>query len=1251
MIKLTRKDYWTLGSFVLMSLFLLVSFVTSDFFPINSGITGMTVVQSLSMGHDIGHISSIPEQNYIDIPIVFYIRIYNISSGDSLPNANCKINVAESGIVDMNYMSASKRYQYSYIFNSVGTYTYSINCDVSKYGSGNIVDSGTITVTNPLPDFVLNITAPGTSAAGNEIPIGLNIINIGYGSYEGPIMVDINFDTGNIISKQANMSGNTAILNLNHVYNNVADYTLDIEVNPERLIDEKNFSNNFIQHTIKIFNASLSPISCGNIDSSVLMENDFYCSGDISFTENFLELDCNGFKIYGDGKNLGKTAILVNKPLTIKNCVIENYGAGIISNSELILYNSTISDSGTALSLNSTGNNISYNIFKDNTLAIKNYHESKIINNDFLRNDINLNTNVIINFSMNYFGFGIYPNIISKLINESSEVIVIPYREDSIKSTNSNLVYPDIKGPEITATITPVEKDYSTYLTIKAVTDKPSNCRYSEFETDYRNMFSLSSVDMITHLKTLVYHDQKDLRIYIYCRDTNANPSSLYKSNSIFIRSSSAVALSEINDEIDFNKEMLHRVKNELEVLEEQLESEQNSLRIENIELDIKKKIIDINYFERLIDNAKILQSELWLIGNNTKDIQKDYINKYNNEFKDLLKNISSLDNEIDVALSVESDSIDLLFIRQLNNYELFYHLHSQNDSKTKELRDLRNDPILFVLDKQKRDLEIIKSKYIALDKIGELLSSDYLNDIDKQIIDIGERIIDARYDEAIDNFKLDIEYLERNIIFLRNYKTNLTDIVNKIIEAIEYSEKNSRSATAQKLVSLRLDIESLIRDIDNEINLIRSDIELVRDEMNSYNRLTKKIESNILDTIRINVDPIILDNKIERIISHPKMSLDKIIVHFNADNNSLYNLDLTAYSSSLYPDVQGSTTFEWYNISSSQGLNITLSEIYFKVEESLIIEKNISPRNMAVMEYDILENKWVINQVRAILEGDYYFFNYTLINNTIFALGYVNDNSREIIFGPCIPNWICDEYTECNESDERLRICRDVNECDEDNIEKEEISKCVDGQPVVDEEEEEYELTPEQPIMIEEPRSRLASIVRFILILIMVIGMISLVITRAILLQEKAKKESSEDEFVKEDYFNYDLIDNIIDRLFNYEPLEKIKENCITKDIDKNHLDYMVTLTDFVFGKLDETIPVKDITNELVKKGWKEEDAQHIVTYISSYYLMNQIKEYYAASSKNEGDDIIIKEIFKSDGFNDKLIKFAFKMYEMKKK
>ena len=1034
------------------------------------------------------------------------------------------------------------------------------------------------------------------------------------------------------------------------------------------------------------------------------MTSDFYCDGKIILDQIGITLDCKNYTIYGDGKTNSQNGITVKKDATIKNCNIKEYKTGIIANGKLTLYNSTIKNSGTGILLNSSGNNITKNIFKSNNIAINNTKESTVNNNDFLTNTLHLSTTWNIDFKRNYFGTIQYQEILNKIENKSVSVILIPFMNSSVRDPNTGEVITDFEGPIINVSYTTGVSNYKTKLTIKVNTSEDAECRFSDTNASYANMTKFSTSDNRTHLGVKTYSEEKTIYVYITCKDLQGNPTK-ENSSQISIISGIDVALAELKKEIEIYKDEKADHIEYRDEYEKDLKKEDDDDEKAEIQEDIDMEKIEITYYESLINNVEFLQSALRKINNQTKKIEKDYINEYSKKIKNITEDLNKTEEDIDTALLIESDDIYNLLKSKFDLIKKLYDYYDKNETKISEQKDLGNDHIILILEKQKKDLETDKVRYTSLNTLTNGTKSDYITEVEDDILDIDEEITEAKDDETINDYELLIELLTTKIAINKNYKKDLNYLLIQINDGIKFSNENNNYRTAQSLTNLKGQTDDEIEDIETDIEDYEEDLETAEDALDNY----EKSADNITVTnnvIKITIRSNITNNTITQSITNSAMYMTKTTLVFNKDNSTSGYIYITKLSSIPYSDNLDIKTFEWYVINASEGITINKTTLQFKISENYLTSINTTAEKISIYLYDSKNFKWVAQQTSFIKKGENIEFTVANISAGTIAIGY--KKLSEPAKPECKANWVCGNFTECIEGENktnRTRTCIDQNNCSS-NINNTKIEKriCAAKETCYDEIKNQDEKgvdcggsCPSACVKIEEPKiteeeekvnktkSKIVSFVMIALIIISVAGL-----GAELVLKHKTKKKKivmenpeetlkkykeemagtsvkpkitkeetmqaisatpvqKENKFKEEKlpYFNYEILNKIIQKLCKYEGMDSIKQELQMDGSGRQQVEYALHLANYVFGKLENNVSTENIKGELIKQNWKQNDANHIVNYISVRYLFHELEEYFTISEPNEEENKIMRDMFKSEGYDDELINEAFSIYE----
>jgi len=1297
---------------LLMILVVLFSFITSDYFPQRATITGAAIVTLGDVGYNIGHMSSNYDDPYINDPIVFYITIFNISNQNPLSGASCKFYLDVS-TRNMNYNSDFSQYETTNLFQETGSYNYTVVCDMSAYGEEEINETNTIVITTPDADFTVDIDAPGSSSINSNTEITATITNIGPGDFEGNLLLTIDYGDDNVENQSVNMTGEIRNVYLFHNYSSKGSYTIYTKINSDESISETNTSNNEDTSSITIVNASAQPMTCGQISSSITMEDNFYCAGDIWFSTGNLILDCNNYKIYGDGKLNGKRGIYIgSNDITIKNCVIEDYEVGILANEKLTLVNSSISDTKTALIINSTSSSLDENIFKDNDLAIQNYKASAISFNDFYNNTLDLNTSIALNFSKNYFNTDDYDSIVDKILNTSVYVTLTPFYNDSSREDNPTEIFIDDDAPTFTITATSEEVGYRTDVTIDVDTDEIASCRYSESDKSYEDMNTLPTTDNINHMTTVSYDNFEVLKFHVICKDTSDNSANATLSGELTLRSPSLIAIDtlDLEDELDYYEDKKKDSDEEKAAYQSKLKSETDPAKKKEIQTDMKETEADVLYYKAAVTNIKDLKKSLHNISNNTVDLYEDYLEDYKEDIDELIINVSETKSNIENSFDSNVYTVNSL-ISKLDKYlGDLYKNYINYENKNKDKQDYRNDHKIPILERDQEDREDEKIRFQTLEDLGEDDYDDYITDIDDELEDIEEDLNDSLDDEILDDFDLEIEMLENKIEYKKEHKEELKVMIAYIETALDNLSNTGQTAGQySSLKNIKTSAQDEIEDIDDDIDDLEDDIDEVETEKENYEDdvivvIADKVGES---TVRMTWTSNEVNNTLTKEISKSNMYLSKATITITRTAGTKADVDITRYDNNPNnnsptttvptsstttnsvssptgptrptPPSQGGgpggpmtgravanvgsenqnnntatqTTLEWYIINESNGAKVIDGELYFRLNKSYVSQLKIPVSNITLFSYDIQTKKLSELQTGYVSGPTYYEFIGKIASSGTFALGYViyketddnTDNTDENTTIEC-GNWTCGEWSECDEEGNKKRSCIDSTGCEADKEEKSECfleESCDDG--IRNQDEKGIDcggVCPMTCITADKPKSnKKNSWIPTVLIIVIMIAVGGLVFEKYSMKKKGTKTSNST--------FEYELIDKISQEMFQHKSAEEIKQE-FGSSSPPEELDYTISLVSYIIGKINESTPTQSIIDELVQQKWEQTHAEEIIKHITLLHMMNQIDEFYSVSEQNEEEDNIIKDIFKTDGFNDEMITKAFEEYKNKK-
>jgi len=1304
MVKLTPSDHVNLGAFVIMIAIVMFSFLTSDFATINPSITGAVVKQETvgDVFYDIGY-ESLGENEliYAGDYAKILINITNATTMNPLNNAACQYKIGSGNYSTANYRTSKNRYESSSeLFSTAGTYQYIVYCNMSSYGVADINDTNSLTVYDLLPDFIIEVDAPGSSSAESNVNISFTITNQG-SNFNGNVIFGIDFGDGyEVASQTVYLSGSSAETSILHTYSNIGDYTIEATVDPIDSTSESNENNNEDTDIISIYNSSAQPITCGGIGSPVSMSSDFYCDGQIYFTVDDLTLDCNNYKIYGDGKYSGQRGIYTAVPLTIKDCVISDYEIGIHGNGAITLINSTIKSTKKGIILNATGNNLTRNIFKGNTLAIHNLRESTINNNDFPSNTKHLNTTLNTDFENNYFATEFYQEILDDIINDSVTVDIIPFMNGSVRKEDSVELNPDFDGPELNVSITKEERDYTTKVKIKVNTSENASCKASEKSESYSNMDKLNSTDNIRHNIDISFMEEKTVNIYITCKDTESNPTNFISDN-ITIRSSIDIALGELKSEIEYYKDQKEDYEDQKDDYKKDLAKEDDPDTKEIIQEYIDELDIEISYYAKLKKYAEDLQDDLQDINNKTEDLQDDYLDEYEEDIYNLTINISDTDDIIEDMIDEESEDIYDVLKDKYNNLKTLYSKYDLNESKVREKKDLRNDHIVLFYEKEKLDMQAEIDRYLDLDELGTTVDYDIISTFEDEIDDLDDDIAEAKEEETIDDYELDIIVLENQITLNGQYKNKLNKLLDQVEDGLKYSNKNDDYKTVQELTILESKIENDIDNLDSDAETLDSDLDKKKEDLSNFESGSTTTTSTGDGNVRITITNA-TGSKVSQTVNDSTIYLSKATVTLYPQNNESGYIDINKLSSSPYTDEANITTFEWYNISMTADLLISLIQLEFQINNEFLTGLNTTSNDVSLYVYDNVTDGWKIAATTSQGNGTPYTFKSSVTEMGAIALGYLAsngiNNSGE---GPmCRPNWLCGNYSVCNENGTQNRTCIDANNCSNNNQPRTDVKQCAE-ETCFDEIENQDEegvdcggscaqscVTVEKAKTIPETKEKNLSALSIFLVVIIIVSTLGLVVEQVVIIKRKKKKKEMEqqpklkntkeskqeiekqmkkDELQqgqaenakaaeqqtqseqKREYFNYQLIDQVCKKLFKYEGVDAIKAELTSQTGDSQTGDYIVQLTNYIFGKLEAGGRPGEIDEEFIKQGWDENEARHIVDYIATQYLVHQMEEYYSISEPSEDENKAMKDMFASEGYSEDLVDKAFLIFEQR--
>ncbi|MFT4303835.1 MAG: CARDB domain-containing protein [Candidatus Woesearchaeota archaeon] len=1285
MTKLTKNDYVNLSAFGLMITLVLVSWISSDFFP-EGGITGAVIMQHTNeIVYNVNYISTTGENEYyVDVPILFSVQIRNETNNVYLRDSLCQITINNKPSQNMQYNSnpAIEQYEAFIYFDEIGQYTFNISCDMSAYNTSNINKIDTIHIKESLPDLSIEISNPGSTSKGSEIEITLRIRNIGFKQYNGEVEYNINFGDGNVLlAKKANINSQEIIVTEKYKYNTTGNKNITVEINPNRKISEKNYSNNNAHSTIFVSDPVIQPFQCGAITTSTELTKNENCLETIYFINENIVLDCKNYKIFGNNKQDNNVGIYAGNPVTIKNCLIENYGTGILAEENITLINSTIRNTKTGLTLKNTNNNIRNNTFINNDLAIKNFLETRINKNDFIGNTFNIETDLNLDFKYNFFGTIDYKAIESK-IKTQELVTVIPYMDKSVRDPTSTEIEFDNIGPTFNITIKSAVINYQTSYNVEINSNKFAECRISDNTIEFDKMNIIPSLDGLKHTILLRYNEQKELQFRVLCANTNGYLSNLHLSGIYYNPSALELTIDKLGEEIELAETRRNNAQDRRNSLQRELDINQNPEIIERLKIDIKEYEIDIELLNKLINNADNLRKDLTTLNNEINNINENYINNYRNDIIEINERIKELEDTIKNKKLNKVEDIDVTFNDLFERINQKYNLMIQKNNKNHEKQQILNRYDALIIKKSLDDLQDEITKFKELNKLGK---NDYRSTLDQLEIRLSitkDEFDDATETEKINNLELENKKLKENRVIYQQYTNNILNIIREINEAISYSIEKDYYLTEDKL-RLLLDYGQRKMD-ENQIRINNIDDEIIANE--------EKIKEIINpERIILNKNTIILNlenNNIKSFkINESNFLITEILVTVQGGTSSRRELYLSELNSNPYPSER-LYSFNWFNITLSPGIELIQGDIQFEIASDVIKLYEIATEDISLYLHN---NEW-IKMPTAILEEEHEEQEYenikfrSIINQLgIYAIGFdliIEDDDND-----CESNWECNEEWSWCENNIQKRTCVDLNECKADREEERECEQhhetCYDGIQNQNEEGIDCGGVCPYPCPDEESPSRtirtdksISPILTIIIILFVILGVAGLAIEFVYLPKKKKKKEEQEagevDNYeeeqetkqedkednqeketkdkkttIKQSDFNYKIIDQVTEKLFRYEDMEKIKQEFMLQGIPKEQIIYTLHLTNYVFSKIQNT-PTKEIISELKSKNWSEVDAKHIVEYITIRYLYHQITEF-ITNTEDQSEIEIVKESFRTDGFNDRIINKAFDIFQEK--
>lgn len=1274
------KDYSNIVTLVLMFTLVLGSFIYSDYFPKNLSMTGFSIVMLGNINSDAGYLPTAYSEPYANVPVLFYINLTNASTGDPMPFASCTVEISTLVTADMSYQGTSKRYEYSYVFSQQGSYTYSISCNASIYGEDTVTETGTITVNAPVPDFIISISA-NDSSINTDTTIVLNISNIGLGTYTGNIAYDINYgDSTSSTAQLAAYSQNNTVITLTHTYSASGNYTISAEINSNVIVTETNYTNNFATAIITLNDPSVQEMTCGRLDSSVSMSSDIYCEGNnIFFGRSNITVDCNNHRIYGSGTENGRGIYIGTSNITIKNCVIDNYAIGIEidQNAEVVLSNNTMRSTKIGVLINSSYVNLTKNNFTNNVLALQNFKQQKINYNDFTLNTYNLNTTVSVDFTRNYFASTSSSEIIGKIKNNSLVVLVTPILNESARSSSASTEDFDFTPPTATFNITQeINNDYSTSVIIVANTSERSACKYGTTNSSYDEMTLLSTSDSLSHTYDAIFTEYQKVKIYVRCRDLNGNEAPIYTSSEFSIRSLPDLAVEELNSKKSTYETKKTEFLTKKQFYQTQLSQATTPEDKSQIQGDIDRSSIESDYYFYLILNINDIITQLNSIDNSTRNLKDSYLTPYYDSYTRTISEINSTIQNITVSLASESDKITKYMETYLDKKETLLGTFQKNLSKRIEYNDVLNDHLVPMLTLENSNLKAEKDRWTKLEKVDKSNYSSKISDIVSDISNKEEEILDSKDNETLNDFDIKIDATEANITFINNYIDDLENATTKLETAITYSQKNNKYATAQELLKLKEDVTGLIESLEFKVKMLEdlSDtLEESRFEFKGHESIINTTNDTSSSSYRITIDSNITNNTIVEVINRQDMSISRVVIFLNSTNTSASFVDLTKYNLNPFNDPENTTTFEWYMISKSAWLEMTSIEVYLQIDITEMAGFNTTPQKIKLLRPNSMSTWEVANSTYVQRNATTYEYRTTLAGIGSFAVGYVNTSKNVSINATpdCISEWICEEFTKCDDAGMKTRKCSDIKNCTLGNNTRTDIEACKVScnDNIKNQDEEDVDcggscpnacVDFEQPIQEnetmfpddnEDEKQGIFPMILTSLIIISIAGLATegwmKLRGSKYMIKLKSKmgiKQKAETAYT----FDFDLIDLITESVFAYDTTEKTLQKCIIRGANKQFSEYMLQLVRFIFGKLQSKVPQASIIEDLVKSRWYPEDAAAVVKHIIISYLVNQIKEYFSISEHNEEEEAVIRDIFINDGFEQEMIDKAFTEYEL---
>ncbi len=242
--------------------------------------------------------------------------------------------------------------------------------------------NNTLNYTNSLGsiefDPALNLTISGNLSFNENLLIANN--SAGFNASIAPnlnasatiTLLTLNLSTVNEIYQVENITNDSAGI-INEGVDCIAEGTCDLQ-----LYDNTTGTLIFTTTSFSSFAANNNPgVTCGALNADLTLESGLATTGDcFTFSADHITLDCAGFGISGDyGAN--DDAIFANgrKNITIRNCIITNFGRGIrLRNTDgsnvtgVSVVNSTVK--GLELVSGSDFNNVTHVILINNTIGL-----------------------------------------------------------------------------------------------------------------------------------------------------------------------------------------------------------------------------------------------------------------------------------------------------------------------------------------------------------------------------------------------------------------------------------------------------------------------------------------------------------------------------------------------------------------------------------------------------------------------------------------------------------------------------------------------------------------------------------------------------------------------------------------------------------------------------------------------------------------------------------------------------------------